>query len=46
MLDRIASFVRQTGVARRSARGTFAAGFAQPTIEERILRALRRMRRA
>lgn len=42
MLDRLIAFARQTGVARRSARGTFAAGFAQPTIEERLLRALRR----
>ena len=46
MLDTIIRFAHQSGVARRSARGTFAGGFAQPTIEERILRALRGLRRA
>jgi len=34
-------FALDVGTARRSARANFAAEFARPTIEQRILRAFR-----
>ena len=42
MIDRIKSFALAAGHARRSARANYASEFARPTIEERIVRLLRR----
>ena len=44
MIDRIKTFALNAGLARRSARANFADEFARPTIEERIVRALRKRR--
>ena len=42
MFNRIKTFALNAGHARRSSRANFPAEFARPTIEERIVRALRR----
>ena len=42
MIDRIKTFALAAGNAQRSARANYASEFARPTIEERIVRALRR----
>ena len=42
VFNRIKTFALNAGHARRSSRANFPAEFARPTIEERIVRALRR----
>ena len=42
MFDRIKTFTLASGTAQRSARANFASEFARPTIEEHVVRFLRR----
>ncbi|MEM7710638.1 MAG: hypothetical protein AAF264_07800 [Pseudomonadota bacterium] len=44
MFANLKQFAFDVGTARRSARSNFAVEFARPTIEQRILRAVRTVR--